>query len=63
MENLFIRADEVMQMLGVSKSYAYRVIREMNSELKSQGYYIVAGRVSKKYFLEKVQNHTAERRN
>ncbi len=63
MENLFIRADEVMQMLGVSKSYAYKVIREMNSELKAKGYHTIAGRVSKKYFLEKVQYHTAERRN
>lgn len=38
MGNLFLRADEVQQILGVSKSYAYKVIKEMNSELQRQGY-------------------------
>lgn len=36
MGNLFLRADEVQQILGVSKSYAYKVIKEMNSELQRQ---------------------------
>lgn len=38
MGNLFLRAEEVQQILGVSKSYAYKVIKEMNSELQRQGY-------------------------
>ena len=29
MGNLFLRADEVQQILGVSKSYAYKVINLM----------------------------------
>ena len=37
MGNLFLRAEEVQQILGVSKSYAYKVIKEMNSELQRQG--------------------------
>lgn len=55
MENLFLTVDEVRQLLGVSKSYAYKVIRKMNSELRQQGYHTIAGRVSKTYFLEKVK--------
>ena len=41
-------------LIGVSKGFAYRMIREMNAELKAQGYLTVAGRVSKKYYLERV---------
>ena len=53
--------DEVRQLLGVSKSYAYKVIRKMNSELRQQGYHTIAGRVSKTYFLEKVKYQKLER--
>ena len=51
MGNLFLRAEEVQQILGVSKSYAYKVIKEMNSELQRQGFRTIAGRVSKQYFF------------
>jgi transcriptional antiterminator len=61
MENLFLTVDEVRQLLGVSKSYAYKVIRKMNSELRQQGYHTIAGRVSKTYFLEKVKYQKLER--
>lgn len=54
MENTFIRANEVADILGVSKSYAYKVIRTLNEQLKKQGYLTITGRVSKQYFLEKV---------
>lgn len=54
MGNLFLRAEEVQQILGVSKSYAYKVIKEMNSELRRQGFRTIAGRVNKQYFFEKV---------
>lgn len=54
MENRFIRVDEVAQELGVSKSYAYKVVQKLNAELKARGYLTIAGRVSRQYFLEKV---------
>ena len=54
MGNTFMRVDDVAAELGVSKSYAYKIVRMLNSELKNMGYLTVAGRVSKKYFLEKV---------
>jgi len=54
MINTFMRVEEVAQELGVSKSYAYKLVRKLNDELKEMGYLTVAGRVSKKYFLEKV---------
>ena len=53
-EQSFIRVDEVAEMLGVSKSYAYKVVQKLNAELKNMGYLTISGRVSKQYFLEKV---------
>lgn len=40
--------------LGVSKSYAYKIVQKLNAELKGMGYLTVAGRVNKQYFMEKV---------
>lgn len=34
MENKFIRAEDVAQELNVSKPYAYKLIRQLNGELK-----------------------------
>jgi len=60
--NTFMRVDDVAQELGVSKSYAYKVVRKLNAELKDMGYLTVAGRISKKYFLEKVCYGEKERK-
>lgn len=54
MENRFIRVDEVAQELGISKSYAYKIVRKLNAELKAKGYLTITGRVSRQYFMEKV---------
>ncbi len=37
-EKSFIRADEVAEELDVSKSYAYKVIKQLNDELSAKGY-------------------------
>jgi hypothetical protein len=50
---LFIKADEVATELGVSKPYAYKLMREMNQELRGKGFLTISGRVSRKYFEEK----------
>ena len=54
MSNAFMRVDDVAEELGVSKSYAYKIVRKLNAELKEMGYMTVAGRINKKYFMEKV---------
>lgn len=61
MSNTFMRVDDVAQELGVSKSYAYKLVRKLNEELKNMGYLTVAGRVSKQFFLEKVCYNAKER--
>ena len=50
----FISVQEVAEELGVSKSYAYRDVKQLNEELKKQGYLTVAGRVNAQYFHKKI---------
>ena len=55
MENkVFITVDEVAQQVNVSKSFAYKIIRTSNNELKAKGYITIAGRVSRKFFEERI---------
>ena len=54
MSNTFMRVDDVAEELNVSKSYAYKIVQKLNAELKNLGYMTVAGRINKKYFMEKV---------
>ena len=53
MKNRFICAEEVAQELSVSKPYAYKLIRQLNDELKAKGFITISGRVNRKYFQEK----------
>ena len=51
---MFMKVEDVAAELGVSRSFAYKVIQELNKELKAKGYLTVAGRVNRKYFEEKI---------
>ena len=53
-KKLYYTANEVSEILGISVSHAYKVIREANEELKAKGYFVRAGRVSRKYLDSKV---------
>lgn len=53
-EKLYLTADEAAKMMGVSKSHVYKVMRQMNKELKEMGYFVVSGKVNRKYFMERV---------
>lgn len=53
-ENSFMRAEDVAWELGVSKSYAYKLIQRLNAELREKGYITISGRVSRSYFEEKL---------
>lgn len=49
----FMRVDEVAQELGISKSYAYKIVQKLNAELKKKGFMTISGRVNKQYFMER----------
>lgn len=59
--NLFVTAGEVAQDLGVSKPFAYKLVRQMNEELETKGFITIAGRVSRKYYEEKFYGMSQER--
>lgn len=44
---------DVMEILGVGETYAYKVIKTLNKELEENGYLTVRGRVNAKYFNER----------
>ena len=54
MEKRLLTVSEVAEELGVSKSFAYKLIKQLNAELKEQGFITVAGRVNRQYFYEKL---------
>ena len=49
----FLTAPEAAQFLHISTSHAYKVIHRLNQELKSQGFFTIAGRISRDYLLQR----------
>ena len=52
-EKIYFDVDDVAQAMGISKSYAYKVVRQLNAELAKMGYLTVSGRGNRQYFLER----------
>ena len=50
----YVRVQEVMQLCNVSEGHAYRIMRKLNAELEQQGFITTAGRVSRKYLMERL---------
>ncbi len=49
-----MQAEDVAEELSVSVSYAYKIIRQLNAELKEKGFITISGRVSREYFNKRV---------
>ncbi len=62
MENNFMRVEDVAKELGISKSYAYKIVQKLNADLRAKGFLTISGRINRKYFLEKFCYSGAERR-
>ena len=60
---MFVRADEIAEDLDVSRSGAYRLIKQMNDELQSKGYMTIPGRVSRRYYEERLYGLEPRRSN
>ncbi len=54
MNNQMLRVEDVARELDVSVSYAYKVIRQLNKELKEKGFITIAGRINRQYFNERI---------
>lgn len=55
----FMRVEDVAEELSVSKSHAYKIMRMLNAELEQKGLITVTGRVSTRYFMERLCYGTA----
>jgi hypothetical protein len=50
----FLRANDVAKILCISRTSAYRIIKTINDDLETQGKIIIPGRVSERFFNERV---------
>ncbi|BCN32610.1 DNA-binding protein [Anaeromicropila herbilytica] len=50
---IYITAAEMAEMLAISKSYEYKLIKQKNEELDAKGFITILGKVAIKYFEEK----------
>ena len=49
----FITAEEISSIMGVSRTKAYQIVRDMNKELRAMGYITIAGKCPVQYFKQK----------
>lgn len=53
MKKQYLTAKEISETMGVSESKAYGIIRELNKELRTEGYLTVSGKVPVAFFKKK----------
>lgn len=53
-ESPLFDVNDVQQILNISKSKAYQIIKKLNAELEVDGYITISGKVSRKYFMERI---------
>lgn len=49
----FITANEVADIMGISRTKAYQIVRSLNRELKEMGYITIAGKCPIQFFKQK----------
>jgi hypothetical protein len=54
LEPKYYTAEEVANIMMCSTSHAYVIIKGLNSELEEMGKITISGKVSKRYFEEKL---------
>ncbi len=52
-KTLFVTAQDVSEIMGVSLSVAYKLVASLNKEFKGKGFYTISGKVNRRYFEEK----------
>lgn len=52
-KNYMVTAQDIVDMLGVSKGHAYIIIRQLNRELEDSGYIVVSGKIPRAYWDKK----------
>lgn len=50
---MYYGAEEVAELLRISKGKSYAIIRDLNKELEQKGFITIAGKVPRKYLEER----------
>lgn len=50
---VYLTAPDVAELLGISKSKAYQLIKELNIELGKSGYIVISGKVPTRFLQDK----------
>ncbi len=53
----YMKVEEVVEELEISTPYAYKLIKQFNDELSKRGFLTIPGRVSRRYFYEKIYGY------
>lgn len=53
MTKQYITAAEVAEQMGVSVRTGYRIVGQLNAELKEKGFITTSGKCPRKYFTER----------
>ena len=53
MKTQFITAEEIQEIMNISRSKSYQIVRDLNKELKAMGYITIAGKCPIQYFKQK----------
>ncbi len=56
LDKLYLTAQDLSELLGVSIGHSYKILRSLNNELSEQGFIVIAGRVPTAYFCKKYCN-------
>ncbi len=48
-----IEVEDVQLLLKIPQSTAYKIIRDLNAELKQLGYYTIRGKIEETYLLKR----------
>ncbi|MBS6195142.1 MAG: DNA-binding protein [Clostridiales bacterium] len=59
-EKMYMNVEDVCTVLGVSKAYAYKLMKGYNEELKAKGFLVIPGKISTKFLAEKIYGMKVE---
>ncbi len=60
MYSQYITATQIQKVLGVGRTKAYAVVKELNNELSEMGYLTIAGKCPMEFFKKKYYGFNTE---
>ena len=55
----YVTAEELSNELKISRTRSFDLVRRLNDELKSQGYIVFPGRISREYLKNRIFGYEA----